>query len=64
MEVANSLGKRKGDLQIERQKLQMEIDYRRNLVTDEKIFCDELTDFTGCSRIWNSKNNPSFSASF
>ncbi len=47
MEEANSLGKRKGDLQIERQKLQMEIDYRRNLVTDEKIICDKLTDFTG-----------------
>ena len=47
MEEANNLGRRKSDLQIERQKLQMEIDYRRNLVTDEKIICEKLTDFTG-----------------
>ena len=47
MEEANSLGKRKSELQVERQKLQMEIDYRRNLVTDEKIICEKLTDFIG-----------------
>lgn len=46
MEEANALGKRKSDLQVERQKLQMEIDYRRNLVTDEAIICEKLADFT------------------
>jgi len=46
MEEADKLGARKSDLQMERQKLQMEIDYRRNLVTDEKIICEKLNDFT------------------
>lgn len=47
IEEANAAGKRKTELQDERQKLQMEIDYRRNLVTDEEIICQKLTDFAG-----------------
>ena len=46
MAGADALGARKSDLQLERQKLRMEIDYRRNLVTDGKIICAKLTDFT------------------
>lgn len=46
MAEADSLGKRKSDLQVERQKLQMEIDYRHSLVVDENIICENLTEFT------------------
>lgn len=45
MAEADALGKRKSDLQVERQKLQMEIDYRSSLVVDETILCKNLTDF-------------------
>lgn len=45
MAEADALGKRKSDLQVERQKLQMEIDYRRSLVVDETILCKNLTEF-------------------
>lgn len=37
IEETNAVGKRKAELQDERQKLKMEIDYRRNLVTDKEI---------------------------
>ena len=47
MAEADSLGKRKSDLQVERQKLQMEIDYRHSLVVDETLICKNLTEFTG-----------------
>ena len=46
MAEADSLGKRKSDLQVERQKLQMEIDYRQSLVVDEALICENLTQFT------------------
>ena len=46
MAEADSLGKRKSELQVERQKLQMEIDYRRALVVDENLICKNLTEFT------------------
>ena len=46
MAEADGLGARKAELQIERRKLQMEIDYRRNLLTDETVICEKLTDFT------------------
>ena len=46
MAEADSLGKRKSDLQVERQKLQMEIDYRHSLVVDETLICENLTEFT------------------
>lgn len=47
IEEANAAGRRKAELQDERQKIKMEIDYRRNLVTDEEIICQKLTDFAG-----------------
>ena len=43
---ANGAGRRKSELQDEREKLKMEIDYRRNLVTDETIICQKLVDFS------------------
>ncbi len=46
IEEANAAGKRKAELQDEREKLKMEIDYRRNLVTDEEIICGKLLEFT------------------
>ncbi len=46
MAEADNLGKRKSDLQVERQKLQMEIDYRHSLVVDETLICENLTEFT------------------
>jgi hypothetical protein len=44
IEEANAAGKRKARLQDERQKLKLEIDYRRNLVTDEEIICGKLSE--------------------
>lgn len=46
IQEANVAGKRKSELQDERQKLRMEIDHRRNLVTDEGIICEKLTEFS------------------